>query len=97
LNDPAIVRTDRRLFKRFRSTTRVLITTSNKRKYCQCMNLSAQGVCVKTEDMNLTIGQVVDITFIINLGDVKKLHKRQATVKHVSNGTTGFRMELAGV
>lgn len=89
---------ERRLMKRFRTETQVLVRSyDGKRKFCKATNLSGNGVCIKTNNMNLSVGQTVDITFVINLGDLKKLHKREAVVKHVTNGMTGFRMEIFSI
>ena len=39
------------------------------------------------------MGTVCELTFVINLGAISKLHRRQARVTHVSKGMTGFAME----
>jgi hypothetical protein len=56
-------------------------------------NLSAKGVFVHTEDLGLTPGTAVELTFVIELSGVIKLHRRRATVVHLHNGGTGFEMD----
>ena len=38
-------------------------------------------------------GQQVQLAFAINLGPITKLHRRTATVAHVSRGGTGLMMD----
>jgi len=85
---------ERRCHVRHRANTDVRIkTSSGKSKLCKAVNLSAEGVAIETSDMGLSTGEVVELTFIINLGLVSKLHRRKARVVHIRNGVTGFFME----
>ncbi len=85
---------ERRFHTRHRAGTDVRVKTKGGRsKLCKCANLSAQGVGIKTADMGLNKGEVVELSFMINLGPVTKIHRRTARVVHVKNGITGFAME----
>ena len=59
-------------------------------------NLSAKGVYIVTSGLGLSPGIEVTLTFIIELGNVMKLHRRRAHVVHLHNGGTGFEMAPAG-
>jgi hypothetical protein len=62
-------------------------------KMCQAVNLSANGVGIKTDGMGLRKGMKATLSFAIVLGAVVKIHRRIATVTHVTKGITGFTME----
>lgn len=64
-----------------------------KKRICKAVNLSATGVFIETSNLGLRKGQQVDLAFAINLGTVTKLHRRTATVAHVSRGGTGLMMD----
>lgn len=84
---------ERRMHTRHRANTRVYIRTAGKPvRMCKAVNLSAGGVAVATEDMALVKGSECELTFAIDLGQVVKVHRRQAHVTHVRNGITGFSM-----
>lgn len=48
---------------------------------------------IETTNLGLRKGQHVELAFAINLGTVTKLHRRTATVAHVSRGGTGLMMD----
>jgi hypothetical protein len=85
---------ERRLHTRHRARTTVYITaTGGRKRLCRAINLSATGVFIETTNLGLRKGQQVDLAFAINLGAVTKLHRRTATVAHVSRGGTGLMMD----
>lgn len=84
---------DRRLHTRHRARTKVFIIQGHKRSACEAVNLSANGVAIRTTDMGLRKGAQVQLAFSINLGSISKIHRRTAIVAHVRNGITGFMME----
>lgn len=86
---------EKRLHTRHRAKTKVHVRVGafKEPKMCIASNLSANGVAIKTEGMGLTKGQVVELSFAIDLGLVVKIHKRTATVAHITSGITGFIME----
>lgn len=85
---------ERRLHTRHRARTTVYIMVPGGRKrLCKAINLSATGVFIETSNLGLRKGQQVDLAFAINLGAVTKLHRRSATVAHVSRGGTGLLMD----
>lgn len=81
---------DRRLHSRMRISTLVQIRFSSITKICKCTNLSAAGVAVITDGLGLKVGDLVVLNFIISLGEVSRIHKRQGKVCHITNGITGF-------
>lgn len=87
------VQVERRLHTRHKARTEVFVRNGSSRARCKAENLSASGVAVRTNDLGLKPGTVVELAFVINLGQVSKIHRRQATVKHVRNGITGFHMK----
>src|SRR5688572_31442567 len=86
---------ERRLHTRHRARTTVyLVGLPGKRGHiCRAHNLSATGVFIETGGLGLQQGQQVELAFAINLGGVTKIHRRTATVAHISGGGTGLRME----
>lgn len=84
---------ERRLHIRHRTNTAVKISADTSKKLTTAVNLSASGVLIKTEGMSLRPGTVVELSFMINLGTVTKIHHRKARVAHITNGHTGFYME----
>jgi hypothetical protein len=88
--NPTIV--EKRFSRRHKARTEVRIRTGGKSKLCKAVNLSSEGVAIQTTDMSLKKGESVELTFIINLGIVSKMHRRKARVIYVKNGVTGFSM-----
>jgi hypothetical protein len=85
---------DRRHNKRFKSKTRVIVKTKlGKKRDCKAINLSSTGVAIETHNLGLIKGESVTLIFIIDFGKLQKIHRRQAVVKHVTKGVTGFSME----
>lgn len=88
------VQKNKRFHTRHRTNSRVFITPPNgKRVECRAENLCANGVAIRTNNLGLTPGMVCGIAFVINLGQVLKIHKRNARVVHVTKGLTGFMMD----
>jgi len=84
---------EKRLHTRHRAKTKVSVRpATGDAKMCQAVNLSANGVAVLTEGMGLKAGQLVELSFAINLGAVTKIHRREAKLVYVKNGITGFMM-----
>lgn len=83
---------ERRLHSRHRASTLVHIKAGPISKKLKAINLSAQGVAIPTNGLGLRVNQEVDLTFVIDLGKISKLHKRHARVTHVTSGITGFSM-----
>ena len=85
---------ERRLHTRHRARTKVYVVMSGRKgRICKAKNLSANGVFVETENLGLRKGQQVQLAFAIDLGLVTKIHRRTATVAHVTRGGTGLMME----
>jgi hypothetical protein len=88
------IQPEQRLHTRHRSRTVVYVLLPGKApRRCSAGNISAQGTFILTEGMGLAIGARVELIFTINLGIVKKLHRRRAEVIHRGGGGTGFRLE----
>jgi len=62
-------------------------------RLARAVNLSANGVFIRSPLMNLRKGQQVELAFAIDLGNVTKLHRRSAVVAHISGGGTGLMMD----
>lgn len=92
---------ERRLHARHRAKTKIVIIANGKRTKCQATNLSASGVAVQPTDpmtgLGLKVGSKAELTFVIQLADVARLHRRLGKVAYVNNGVTGFSMEPFGV
>lgn len=85
---------ERRSTTRHRSKTVAYVRTSTGVSKAACSNLSAFGCGISgmTLPNRPRIGDVVQITFAINVG-VIKLHVRKAVISHITNGVYGMRME----
>lgn len=86
------IQIERRLQVRHRARTEVFVRQGGKRVRCKAENLSAGGVAVRTNNLGLRVGQVAELAFVINLGAISKIHRRNAKVCYVKNGVTGFHM-----
>lgn len=87
---------ERRQVTRHRSRTVVyLLLPGGRRHVCRAANLSATGVFLQAEGLDLEKGQRVDLAFAIDFGIVTRLHRRQAVVAHVSDVGTGLMMDSA--
>ena len=85
---------ERRLHTRHRARTTVyVIMPGGGRRLCRAVNLSANGVFVRTTALGLRKGQHVQLAFAIDLGAITKIHRRTAVVAHVSGGGTGLMMD----
>jgi hypothetical protein len=85
---------ERRLHTRHRARTTVYIMMpTGKRRLCRAINLSANGVFIRTASLGLKKGQQVELAFAIDLGVVTKVHRRTAIVAHISGGGTGLMMD----
>jgi hypothetical protein len=85
---------DRRLHTRHRARTTVyIVMPGGVRRLCRAINLSANGVFIRTSSLGLRKGQQVELAFAIDLGPVTKLHRRSAVVAHISGGGTGLMMD----
>jgi hypothetical protein len=83
---------ERRLTTRHATKTKVYIRHNGKMYVRKACNLSAQGVAIQTNNLQLKRNDKVRLAFAINLGECVKIHFRHATVAHVSKGVTGFMM-----
>ncbi len=88
------IKMERRLHTRHRARTPIFIHHGGQLPKVTAVNLSARGVAVKSETvLGMRVGTVCELAFVINLGMVSKIHRRQARVVFVKNGITGFMME----
>ncbi len=89
---------ERRLHTRHRARTTVyIVLPGGIRRVCRAVNLSANGVFIRTSTLGLRKGQQVELAFAIDLGTVTKLHRRSAVVAHISGGGTGLMMDAYAV
>jgi hypothetical protein len=89
---------ERRLHTRHRARTTVyIVLPGGVRRVCRAVNLSANGVFIRTSSLGLRKGQQVELAFAIDLGTITKLHRRSAVVAHISGGGTGLMMDAYAV
>src|SRR5258706_13118513 len=87
---------ERRLHTRHRARTTVYIMMpAGKRRLCRAINLSANGVFIRTASLGLRKGQQVELAFAIDLGGVPKVDRRTPVVPPISRGGTGLLMGAA--
>ncbi|HEX5418729.1 MAG TPA: PilZ domain-containing protein [Gammaproteobacteria bacterium] len=85
---------ERRLLPRSKVSTRVYLSVPGGRPHrCRARNLSAMGVFLEIEALGLPAGTVVNLVFAVNLGNMIRLHRRQAIVAHVSERGAGLMMQ----
>ncbi|MBP6513765.1 MAG: PilZ domain-containing protein [Steroidobacteraceae bacterium] len=88
---------ERRLQTRHRALTQVYVyVPTASGRLCRTANLSALGVMLEARDLGVPVGTPVELAFPIDLGQVTKIHRRNAVVAHVSRSGTGLRMEGHG-
>jgi len=56
------------------------------------MNLSAHGILIRTGQRQARPGAIASLIFVIRQGNVVRLHRRKATVAHVTNTSTGMML-----
>ncbi len=61
------------------------------RRY-KTMNLSAHGILIKTGKRQARPGAIASLIFVIRQGNIVRLHRRKATVAHVTNTSTGMML-----
>ncbi|HEC28708.1 MAG TPA: PilZ domain-containing protein [Gammaproteobacteria bacterium] len=84
---------ERRYSSRKPATVHVYVAFpgSGAKKY-KTMNLSAHGILVKTGKRQARPGAIASLIFVIRHGNVVRLHRRKATVAHVTNTSTGMML-----
>ena len=63
----------------------------NARRF-KTMNLSAHGILIKTGKRHARPGAIATLIFVIRHDNIIRLHRRKATVAHVTNTTTGMML-----
>lgn len=58
----------------------------------RALNLSTDGVFIETLREGVLPNTQADLVFVINLGSVIKLHRRQARAVHLTAAGTGFQL-----
>ena len=61
-------------------------------KRYKTMNLSAHGILIKTGKRQARPGAIASLIFVIRQGNLVRLHRRKATVAHVTNTSTGMML-----
>ena len=56
------------------------------------MNLSAHGILIKTGKRQARPGAIASLIFVIRHDNIIRLHRRKATVAHVTNTSTGMML-----
>lgn len=85
---------ERRLLERSKVWTTVYLSVPGSRfRRCRARNLSAMGVFLEIKALGLPAGTVVNLVFAVDLGDIVRLHRRQAVVAHVSDLGAGLMMQ----
>jgi len=84
---------ERRYSQRKPATVQVYVAFPGKspRRY-KTMNLSAHGILVKTGKRQARPGAIASLIFVIKQDNVVRLHRRKATVAHVTNTSTGMML-----
>ena len=84
---------ERRYSKRKPAAVQVYVAFPGKGiKRFKTMNLSAHGILIKTGKRHARPGAVASLIFVIRQGNVLRLHRRKATVAHVTNTSTGMML-----
>ncbi len=85
---------ERRLLERNRVSTTVYLRVPGRRvRRCRARDLSATGVFLELESMELPTGTVVNLVFAVSLDNTVRLHHRKAVVAHVSDDGAGLMMQ----
>jgi len=84
---------ERRYSQRKPATVQVYVSFPGKspRRY-KTMNLSAHGILVKTGKRQARPGAIASLIFVIKQDNIVRLHRRKATVAHVTNTSTGMML-----
>ncbi len=85
---------ERRLLQRNAVATDVYVGARGKpmRRY-RASNLSALGVFIEGQHLDLEIGSLVSLVFPIPINGLIRLHRKKAVVAHVSMHGAGLMMQ----
>jgi len=84
---------ERRYSQRKPATVHVYVAFPGRdAKRFKTMNLSAHGILIKTGKRHARPGAIASLIFVIRHDNVIRLHRRKATVAHVTNTTTGMML-----
>jgi hypothetical protein len=84
---------ERRYSHRKSATVHVYVSFPGKPlKRFRTINLSAHGILIKTGKRMARPGAIATLIFVIRHGNLIRLHRRKATVAHVSSGGTGMML-----
>ena len=85
---------ERRLLERNKVSTTVYISVPGGRyRRCRARNLSAMGVYLELDSLDLPPGSVANLVFAVSIGDMIRLHRRKAVVAHTHEQGAGLMMQ----
>jgi hypothetical protein len=84
---------ERRYSQRKPAAVHVYVSFAGRetRRY-KTMNLSSHGLSINTGKRQARPGAIASLTFVINQGNLVRLHRRKATVAHVTSTSTGMML-----
>jgi len=84
---------ERRYSQRKPATVHVYVSFPGRNpKRFKTMNLSAHGILIKTGKRHARPGAIATLIFVIRSDNIVRLHRRKATVAHVTNTSTGMML-----
>lgn len=82
---------NKRLYPRHNCETRIYIHWPDKKRTLhKCVNISNSGAGVAVIT-TLKVGTKIPVTFVITLGNVTKLHRRETQIIHITKGIVGIK------
>lgn len=85
---------ERRSLERSEVSTPVYLTAPGESAIrCLATNLSTRGVFLRVNRLRLQAGTQVSLVFAVEIGDMVRLHRRDAVVSHVDDRGAGLMMQ----
>jgi len=85
---------ERRLHMRHPARTKVFLSAPGYRIHrCKASNVSSSGVFVEGSHLDLARGTEVELIFAVDLGQITRIHRRNAVIAHISSNGAGLKMK----
>lgn len=85
---------ERRLHMRHPARTQVFLAAPGyKIRRCKASNVSSSGVFVEGSHLELPRGTEVELIFAVDLGQITRIHRRNAVIAHISSNGAGLKMK----
>jgi len=84
---------ERRQYSRKRAKASIYLYCPGQRfKRCKISNLSASGMFIESSPLNVGKGRTVEVVFTTSTDSVIRIHRRHASIAHISDEGVGMML-----